>query len=140
MCDYEKRNSKDRVSKRSASLEARENWKRPHMCKQYRERDHRSHTSCSRLSSSASSLSLAAVNPGANLVEAASFGQYIGRDYGLSRTCSTLGASSGLKSIFGSWLVGEALYHEEHYKRCEHQNNRHCLFLRRSQLALDERR
>jgi hypothetical protein len=95
--------------------------------------------SCGRLSPPASSISLAAINPGANFVEAEVFGNFIARNYGLGFTRSGFGARSGLKIVFESILVDETLTPEERNKHCENQNfgahqedqnGCHCLILR----------
>jgi hypothetical protein len=89
-----------------------------------------------------SSRSLAAVNPSANVEEAEPFRNFISRNHGLACTRHGVGARGcGLKSVFGSRLVGEALNHEERNKHCEYQNNCHGLILLSSRLSsfLDER-
>jgi hypothetical protein len=83
-----------------------------------------------RLSPSASPLSLAAVTPGANLVDAEVFGNFIARNDGLGFTLSGFGARGGLKNVFGSVFVGETPNREERNKHCENQKDCHCLILR----------
>jgi hypothetical protein len=82
------------------------------------------------LTSSASPIILAAIDPGANLVDAEVFGNFIARNNGLGISLSGFGARGGLKNVFGSYLVGETPNYEERNKHCENQNDCHCLILR----------